>query len=807
MRDLRFALRSLARNPGFTVIAVLTLGLGIGLSASSFSFANTFLLRNVPYPEARRLVRIFRTSRQSANRPHAPANLLEVRDAVTSYSHVAIYNDDNFALGEPGKPAEQVGGLQTTAEFFELLGVRCALGRAFLPGEDAPGQDAVAVLTHRGWVNRYGGDPGVVGRTVRLNSQPYTIVGVLPESFEAPLVWGSPEFVMPRVLEPEFRTQRTSAWMQCVARLKPGVSLRQAQSELDTIASRLAQHYPTENGNDGLRVVALHDSNMDGIVHSLMWLMTGVALTMLLIACANLASLQVARGLGRSREFAVRAALGGGQRQLMAPLLFESLVLSLAGGALGLLVASWTNELFGRLLVINGASGLNIVIDGRVFGFAAFSSLLSAIAFGLAPAWLATRSPATAEALKEGARAATGSRAHQRLKHALIVAELGLTIVLVGAAAAFGIGARSFLRRELGWQPDGIFAGYFVLPPNRYNDYDRTREFHRALLERLAALPGVEHVTLARRLPIASLDGMGRTTRLVVENQLPLESGCEPTAEVDAVSADFFATLRIPLKQGSLFAPNVRHDDPLIVVINETCAERFWPGENPVGRRVRFVPGEQWLEIIGVVGDVRMATRLGRPETLLQLYRPLAQVPTRYTSVAVRAATPPEALTSEVRQTMAALDPDLPLAQAGALLPGLVRSFSNFNLVIVNLGISAGLALLIAAVGLFGVISQLTLQRTRDIGVRIALGASSRSIMGMILGEGAKLLVAGIAAGVPLFYVVNFILHRTMPEVPLPGLWLLVTNLAVLALTMFIAAWLPARRAAHVDPIVALRAE
>ena len=806
LSDLKFALRSLAKTPGFTAVAVLTLALGIGFSASSFSFANIFLLRDVPYPEADRLVRIFRTSQQALNRPHAPGNMLDIRDAVTSFSLLAIYNGDNFALGEPGQPAEQVAGLQTTAEFFDVLGVRPVLGRGFVAGEDRPDKGRVAVITQRAWVRRYGSDPGVVGRQVRLNSLPFTIVGVLPESFDAPLVWGPTEFVIPRELPSDFRTQRTNAWMQCVARLKPGVPPSAAQAELNTVAARLAQQYPKENGNDGLRVVGLHDSNMDGVSRSLMWLMTGLSLTMLLIACANLASLQVARSLGRGREFAMRAALGGSRRQLMAPLLAESVVLSVAGGALGLLVASWSNHIVGSFLHINNDVGIDIPLDGRVFAFAVFSSVLSGVAFGLAPAWLASRAPA-AEALKGGSRSATASRSHQRIKRTLIVAELALALALVGAAASFGVGAKSFLRRELGWQPDGLFSGSLTLPSSRYDDNARTLAFHRELLERLAALPGVEHATLARSLPIYSLDGMARTTRFVVEGQPLPETGREPTAEVDLISPDFFATLQIPVKQGAAFSPGLKPDDPPVIIVNEAFAQRFWPGENPVGRRLRFVASEQWFQIIGVAGDVRMAVRMDQPETRLQFYRPLVQTPSRYISVTMRAATPPETLASGVRQIVGALDADLPVAQAGSLRDGIDSNISNLDLVIVNLGISAGMGLLIAAVGLFGIISQLTIQRTRDIGVRIALGAQNSDIMRMIIGEGVLLLGLGIVVGVPAYFALNLILRRAMPEMSLPGLWLLAVNLFVLAATMLLACYLPARRATRVDPITALRAE
>lgn len=806
MNDLRQALRQLARAPGFTVVAVLTLALGIGFSASSFSFANTFLLRDVPYPEADRLVRIFRTSRQSLNRPHAPANMLDLRESVTSFSRVAIYNPDNFSLGEPGQPAEQVSGLTATADFFDTLRVQPVLGRGFVPGEDLPEHGKVTVLTQRAWVRRYGSDPSVVGRTVRLNSQPFTIVGVLPAAFDAPLVWGPTEFIIPRELEPGFRAQRSSAWMNSVARLKSGVTLAAAQAELNTVAARLAREYPKENGTDGLRAVRLHDSNMDSVSRSLMWLMTGLSLAMLLIACANLASLQVARALGRSREFAVRAALGGDRRQLMTPLLMESLVLSVAGGLLGVLVASWTNSIIGSLLVINGEEGFAIELDWRVLAFAAAGAALSGLAFGLTPAWLASRA-AAAEALKEGSRSATASHSHQRVKRTLIIAELALALALVGAAAAFGVGAKAFLRRDLGWQPDGLFTGFVTLPPNPYNDNARTRDFQRALLERLAALPGVEHAALARSLPLFSLDGMARTTRFLVEGQPVPESGHEPTAEVDQVSPDFFATLGIPLQHGASFSPTLQAADPPVAVVNAALAQRFWPGENPVGRRLRFTTDDNWIQIIGVVGDVRMAVRLDAPETRLQIYRPLVQATTRYTSIIIRAATPPATLAAAVRRAVSALDADLPVAGADSLRANLDRGLANLNLVIVNLGISAGMGLLIAAVGLFGVISQLTIQRTREIGVRIALGAGSGDILRMILREGVRLLILGIAIGLPAYYGLGLLLRRAMPEMTLPGLWLLATNLVVLAATMLLATYLPARRATRIDPVDALRAE
>jgi len=802
MNDLRFAFRQLAKSPGFTVVAVLMLALGIGLSTSSFSMANAFLLRNVPYPDADRLVRVFGTSRQTQTGGFSPGNASEVRATATSFSAAALYNGDNYSLGEPGQPAEQVYGMAASANFFDVLGVQPFLGRGFTAGEDQD-KPTVVILSYRTWQRRYGGDPGVIGRTIRINTQPYTIVGVLPESFEALIVWGPFEFIMPRTIDGDFRSNFSGSWVQIVARLKPGATLRSAQAELATLAPRFEQEHPKENKGRGLRVVGLAQSNMDSVSSSLLWLMTGIAVAMLLIACANLASLQVARALVRGREFAIRAALGGGRRQLMVPLLVESVLLALIGGACSLLVALWSNDIIGSLLIIGNLPGFAIPLDGRVFAFAAAASLLSGVAFGLAPAWLASRAPA-AEALKEGARGSTTGRSHQRLKRALIVGELALALALVGVAAAFGVGARSFTHRQVGWNLDGLFTGFLALPYNPYGDDARSRQFYHTLVPKLAAIPGVQSAALCNNLPMYSL---GSSRPLTVEGQPVEEIERRPLVQVGTVTSDYFAALGIPLRQGVIYSADVTEKDPPVAVINEAFARKFWPGASPLGRRVRLGDDKDWLEIVAVVADVGMLTRFTALDTPLQLYRPLSQSLTRYATIVLRTSVTPDAVTKSVREAVAGIDADLPVAQAGSLRSQFERNMANLNLVIVNLAVSAGMGLLIAAVGLFGVISQLTAQRTRDIGVRMALGAGRGDILRLILGEGARLLVLGIAIGIPAYYALTMVLRQAMPSMALPGLWLLATNVAVLAGAMLLACWLPARRATRINPVEALRSE
>ena len=803
MSLLRTVPRQLTKSPGFTAIAALTLALGSGLSTAAFSLANALLLRTLPYPDGARFVRIFRTSAQSQTWPLAPANYVDVRHACTSFVGMAGYCYDSAGLAEPGQPAQQLTGMTATADFFNVLGVRAVLGRTFLPDEDQPGKGNVMLITNRMWVRRFDRDPGVINRTLRLNAELVTIIGVLPAEFEAPLVWGPVEYVRPLTLWPSNATERSNAWYSCLARLKPGTSIAQAQGELNAVAAQLARAYPKEIGSDGLQAVDLHSSNMDGFSRSIIWLIVGLSVAVLMIACANLASLQVARAFGRSREYAIRSALGGARRQIMLPLLLESLLLAALGGVGGLFVGTWTAELIGRNLLISGERGFDLSLDQRVLLFTALCSLASGLAFGLAPAWLASRAPA-AEALKEGSRGSTGDRSHQRLKSALIVAELALALVLVGLAASFSIGAKAFNHRDTGWRADGLFAGYIAMPYSRYTDDDHCRIFHRALLDRLAAIPGVEHVVLTSSLPVYSYAG-GRN--LVAEGQPPATRGSEPLADTACVTSDYFATLRIPLQRGAIFPPDLRPESPPLVVVNEALARRFWPGADPIGRRVRFVEDEKWMQVVGGVGDVGMVANFNAPATRLQLYVPLVQSPNHFLAVVLRGALAPEAYAQAARQAVAALDPDMPLSQGGSLQSEIATYFANIDVVIANLGSFAVMGLLISSLGLYGVIAQLTAQRTRDIGVRIALGAQYRDIIGMILFQGFRLVGVGVAIGLPVCWAVNFGLQRAMPEMRLPGLWVLGATTLVLGLTALVACWLPARRATRISPIEALRAE
>lgn len=801
---MKHALRSLAKSPGFTFVAILILALGIGFSSSTFSVTNLLLLREVPYSEPAQLVRIFTTSPNSQNGGHAPGNFYDLRTKTTSFSGVASFNRDRLALGLPGEPAEQIVVLKVTPNFFDVLGTSLLLGRGFAADEDQPGKSHVLILPYATWDRRYGRDPSVLGRTVRLDTESYTIIGVLPPGFEAPLAWGISEYVMPRQSYPGMITQRDGSWwINACARLKPGVTIAAAQAELAAFAQQLALAYPKDNAGRGFRIAPLHDANMNDATRTILWFSTGFAIAMMLIACANLASLQFARALGRQKDFAVRAALGGSRRQLMTPLLLEGLLLAAAGGVLGLLVAIWSNDLVGRYLHLGSDAATVIPLDGRVLVFALVSALLCGLAFSLLPAWLSARVSA-ADALKDNARASTGGRGQQRLKSALMIGQLTAAITLVSLTVSFTVGFKKFLHRDLGWRMDGLFVGDVVLPAWGYQKSAPRDAFTRALLDRLTALPGVDHAAFCGHVP----DWFFGTAKPVQIEGHPIESADrQPIVYTNNVTSGYFATLGIPVLQGATFAPNLTSADPAVAIVNESFARQLWPGVDPIGRRFRFGSDERWLQVVGVVGDVRIATGLTPPASRFQMYRPFMQDDNRYYTIALRSSLSPESLEKTLRAAVAALDADAPVSSAGVLSARLARGLANNDLMIVNFAISAGMGLFIAAIGLTGVISQLVQQRRREIGIRLALGAEAANILRLIVGEGAKLVAAGLVLGVVSYYGLHTVLHHSMSEVQFPGLWLLAPTLVVLSVVMLLACYLPARRATRVNPIEALRSE
>jgi putative ABC transport system permease protein len=796
---LKYALRQLAKSPGFTVVAVIMLALGIAMSTSTFSVTNSALLRAMPFPDSDQLVRIFRTSPDSQMGSHSPGNYLDLKAAAASFSSIAAYYPQVANLTEPGQPPEQVFGINVSADFLSTLGIQPFLGRGFTADQDQPGKADVVLLTNSYWIKRFNSDPKVLGKTLRVGTDNLTVIGVLPPSFDTTLIWFGSTFVRPLTIWPNFATTRKDKWYEIIGRLKPGISMRAAQPELTTIGSRLAQDHPAENAHDNFNVTDLGSSFVDSNSRKLYWLITGLAASVLAIACANLASVQLARAFSRSHEFSVRAALGASRLALMGPLLVESAILSLGGWVLGVVLAYWTNHLISHFFT----GSFEIPMDGLVVTFACLAALLTGLTFGLAPAWLASR-VSIGDALKEGSRGSTSSRLQQRLKYVLIVGQLAFALVLVSAALSFGVAVKQSLKRDLGWKTANLVAGVTVLPwTPAERDYTKL-EFVRNLHEKLSQIPGVTQVAISSEVPLYGYPG---SNNIIIEGNAPVSPGQEPPVMTSAVEAGYFSILNIPLKAGRYFPENIRTNDPAVILINETMARQYWPGQSAIGKRVRFVDSQVWNEIIGVVGDVRMNASFDNPASRLQVYRALEHAPSGFYNFILKSTLPPETFSKPVRQIVGDLNPDIMVQQIGGVDETLKQILAGNNFMIISLGSFAFVGLLIALIGLYGVITQLTIQRHREIGIRIALGADYNSVVQLILAQSGRLLLGGIIAGLAGSYAVSKLYQKTMPELQLPGVALQIGITLLLCVVGLLACYFPARRAGRIDPVVALRTE
>lgn len=797
---LKYALRQLAKSPAFTGVSVVMLALGIGMSTSTFSVTNGFLLSSMPFPESGRLVRIFGTSSQSQMMEHSPGNFLDIRAAsLPSLSGIVGFVPHNTNVAELGQPPEQTYSISVTANFLTTLGIQPALGRGFAPDEDQPGKGSVVILTDAYWRRRFAGDPGIIGRTLRFGVGNVTVIGVLPPVFDKTLIWYGCGILNPLTVYSQWAPQRKDKWVSVFARLAPGAALASAQAELATLAARMDHDYPADNAIDGLRATGLASSFVDAGNRKLSWLVVGMALLVLVIACSNLASVQLARAFGRSHEFAVRSALGAGRMDLMGPLLVESVVITAAGAGAGLVLAHWANHLVAHYFTGN----FEIAIDGRVLLFASFASLVTALTFGFAPAWLASR-VSMGDALKEGSRGSTSSRFQRRLKLTLIVGQLAFAVVLVSAALSFALGVRNFLNRDMGWRKEGLVTGIVHIPYSIFREDAKKPVIVRALQDCLTRITGVSQASLASGVP---LYGYPDTKKVVAEGGAPFPTGREPVAFITGVDAGYFSTLGISLKQGAVLPEHVKEGGPRVVVVNEAMARRFWPGQSAVGKRVRFTDKEGWYGVIGVVGDVSMASNFDAPATGLQVYWGLQEEGGIWYNFVLKSPLPAETLVQPIRKGVAAINSDL-MVESVAGVPELLKSMLAGNiLMIITLGSFALVGLLIAIVGLYGVVSQLTLQRTREIGIRMALGADDSAVVRMILAQGAVLLACGVAVGLLGALGVGAIYRQTMPGLHLPSLGLHAAITALLCAAGFAACYLPARRAGRTDPVAALRAD
>ena len=808
IQDLRFALRSLLRSPGFTLVAVLTLALGIGANTALFSVIDAALLRPLPYPEPDRLVRVYSTSAHGEDWSASPADFFDWRAMARSFTGLAAVNGNSMALSGEG-PAERLQGLQVTEDFFRVLGVAPVLGRAFTPEEMTTGRDHEVVLADALWRSRFGADPGIVGRSIRLGGEPYQVVGVMPPGFAYP---GDAALWTPMSFQPDLRAMRGGHYLGVVGRLRDGVTAPGASSEMATVAARIGAANPNANIGWSARVESLRDATVGDVRPALLVLLGAVGFV-LLIACVNVASLLLSRGAGRARELAVRAALGASTRRLASGVMAESLWLGAAGAGVGMGLALWGTDAIVSLAPpdIPGLSGSHVNL--AVLGFAAGLGLLTSALFGLLPARRATHVASLAQGLREGG-AALGGRQGRRSREGLVVAEVALAVVLVVGA---GLLLKSFLRlREVdpGFDPRGV-ATFDVSLPDSYTPA-QARRFFADLMGRVRALPGVRSAGAIFGLPLTDFDYSISLHDVDGHVFSPQEEETGFSPQLRVVSPGFFRTLGIPLLEGRAFTDADRDGSEYVAVVSASAARKLFGGVDPVGHSFSlgthlFGPSYPRVggRVVGVVQDVRELSlaQAGRPV----VYFVHDQFPAAPLSVVMRTDGDPAALIKPAQAALAAVDPAIPMYHASTMGEWISGSIARRRFYASLIAVFAALALGLASVGVYGVLAQAVGERTREIGLRVALGAAPREVTALVVGQGLKPALAGIGGGVALTLALTRVLSRAL----VPMLFKvepsdLATYVLVAGLILgvaLLAAWVPARRAARVDPIVALRSE
>ncbi|HSE19252.1 MAG TPA: ABC transporter permease [Pyrinomonadaceae bacterium] len=801
-QDLRYSLRMLLKHKGFTVVAALTLALGIGVNTAMFSVLNTFLFRSLPYPHSEQLVRVWRTSPHSQTWPHSAANFFEQHDQNSVFEKMAAYNFTSRHLTEQGQTAERLRSLAATADFFPMLGVAPARGRVFKTEEFEPGADNVIVITDRLWTSRFASDPNVVGRKIQLDGKTVEIIGVMPPGFEHPILWGPIDIWQPLAFAPDRKTNRGNNYLSSFGRLKPGVSIQQAEQSMIALAANIAKQNSSNSG-ESLRLEPLQRSTSDSIGRTVMWFTFGLSAFVLLIACANLANLQLARTASRARELAVRAALGAGRWRLLRHSLTESLLVAVIGGIVSLVIALAAVRFISARLFTD-LPGASVQLDYKVFGFALLCSLLTGVLFGTVPAWLASRADVNL-ALRENARGSTAGRSQNRLRHALIIGEVAFAMVLLAAAGLFLRGLQRFINADPGWRVDGVLLAQMSLRGEKYKDDKQRVVFLTELENRLRVLPGVERVALGGSHPVF---GFNSSSSFLVEGQPEPPPDKYPEMFYEPVTSDYFETLGARLQQGRTFNTADTSDHPNVAIINETTARTFWPNENPIGKRVSSTgPKRDYYQIVGIVNDIAFPGSLGEPYTRFQAFVPVAQNSPSYVNIVLRTSGNPDALSNGLRNAIAGLDPDLPIYRIRSARAAVDQGLGSISLLGSLLGAFATIGLILAAIGIYGVVSYTVVQRTGELGIRMALGAQTRDVLWLVLGKGALLILIGGLFGIAGAYGVSRLLIAFIPSLPTRDPLVVALTGVGLAVVALAACYIPARRATRVDPLVALRSE
>ena len=795
-QDLRYGARMLWSKPGFTFVAAVTLALGIGANTAIFSAVDALLLRPLPFPDPERLVVIWENDTQEGNsrNPVAPANFVDWRKQNEVCSQMGYFTQTGgLNLTGSGEP-ERITGVFVSQNLFSLLGAQPQIGRGFIDEDLKERQGLVVLLSHGLWQRRFGGDPSVIGKSLTLDSAPYTVIGVMPPQFQLPEeaeLWGM-------TFNGEIATMRGQHFLRVMARLKPGVKMEQARAHFSLIARQLEQQYPATNKGYGVTVLSLREQ-LTGETQRALWIMAGAVGFVLLIACANVANLTLARAGARQREMAVRSAIGAGRLRLVRQLLTESMLLAGLGGALGILLASWSVDWI-TSIGANVALAPKIGVDLRVLCFTFLITTLTGVIFGLAPALTASKLNLN-DALKEGARSA--SHSSNRMRNLLVISEVALALVLLAGA---GLLIRSFVRLrnvETGFDPNSVLTTQFSLSGVNYDDGEQIATFYQRLVERLQSAPGVRSAAAISRVPLA---GDRSTSGMNIEGR-PALPGESREVHYRVITPGYFRTMGIQLRAGRDLTEQDNAEAPRVALINQTLAKKYWPGEDVIGKRIKLGPNANspWISIVGVAGDAR---NFGlENETLPEVYVANLQSPSDRMRLVIRTDVAPLSLVSTVKEVVRSLDKNVPFSQVATVEQLLANSVAPRRLNLALLAVFAVIALALALAGIYGVMSYMVATRTREIGVRVALGAQARDVLRLVVGQGIRPALAGVAIGLIASFALTRLMTRLLYGVSATDPLTFIAVTVLLTAVALLSCYIPARRATKVDPMVALRIE
>ena len=802
LNDIRYAFRNLIKRPGFTLIAVLTLGIGIGANTAMFSSIYALLIKPLAFPELDRVIAVWEKNAVNG-RVHdevTVGNYIDWRDQSQSFEQLALYSGWSVNLSGVDSP-ERIQGYLVTSNFMDATGLKPIMGRTFTSEENETGKDRVAIITYSLWQRQFGGDPNIIGKTISANSIPRTVIGVMPQHFNFPR---GGEIYGPMRLEPEVTSNRFNHSFYVIGRLKPGVPIASAQADIDNIMGRLEKQYPESNTGAGATVYPL----VEDIVRAYntpTWITMGFVGFVLLIACANIANLMLARASGRHREIALRAALGASRWRIVRQLLTESLIVALMGGAVGVLIGFWGIDALRWAnpgdAATHAAGWHQLGINIPVLLFTLGISLLSGLIFGLAPA-LQVSKPNLNDALKESGRQTSASS--HRLRSSLVVFEVALSLVLLVGA---GLAIRSFLalvKTNPGFNTDSVLTMKLVLPGAKYREEAQRAAFCSDLVQRVKTTPGVESASVVNFLP---LSGSSSSDMYLVEGEAQPPPGQENDGRYRVATPDYFQTMRIAMVRGRAFTEQDKAGAPRVVIVNEALARKHWPGQDAIGKHIRFYgPPEttNWMEIVGVVEDVTHELNMPvKPE----YYLPYAQDPWNAMTIVARTKVDPTSLAAEIRQQVWAIDRDQPVYEVKSMNDVWSTAASMYSFSSVTLGFFAVIALLLASLGIYGVMAFAVAQRTQEIGIRMALGATAPEVMKLILKHGLKLALLGIGIGLVGAWALTRFMKALLVDVQPTDLLTFAVVSGCLFIAALLACYLPARRATKVDPLVALRYE